>query len=99
MDKSGQVRTECCREFWQNQFKTGLNASAGMHLWRTNRVIVQKAASNARSEPFFCALFSQAGSRFTIEGIQSRIIGKRNRFFSIASVINLWPSKGSTSKK
>src|SRR5208283_2352976 len=36
---------------------------------------------------------------FTIERIHSRICGKRNSFFSIASVMNLWAASGSTSRK
>jgi hypothetical protein len=48
---------------------------------------------------FLCPLFYSGASGLTIEAIQSRIIGKRNPFFSMASVINLWPAKGSTSKK
>jgi hypothetical protein len=49
---------------------------------------------------FLCTLFYSGASGLTIEAIQSRIIGKRNPFFSMASVINyLWPAKGSTSKK
>jgi hypothetical protein len=79
--------------------------TSGLERLRTNAFMADKPSDGSESrlkcssEPFFCGSFSQAGSRFTIETIQSRIIGRRNRFFSIASVINLWPSKGSTSKK
>jgi len=48
---------------------------------------------------FLCLLFYSGASGLTIEAIQSRNIGKRNPFFSMASVINLWPAKGSASKK
>jgi transposase len=55
----------------------------------------EKSSTNiAMRTPFY-----SGASGLTIEAIQSRIFGKRNPVFSMASVINLWPAKGSISKK
>lgn len=43
--------------------------------------------------------YSSSSSGFTTEAIQSRIMGKRNSLFSIASVMSLCASSGSTSRK
>jgi len=43
-----------------------------------------RTSTNSRSEPFFCALFSQAGSRLTIAAIQSRG-RKQTRSFALQS--------------
>jgi hypothetical protein len=59
------------------------------------RIVTRKTAGLRQA----ALLYDSTSRGFTTEPIQSRIIRKLNAFFSNASVMSLWTSSGSTSKK